>query len=196
MRQRPNSRKENERKIHIRFFLLFWLSTSTIFVSLFNILRYEVILLISMINPDKFNENYNQKNLCWSKTKKSNHGLWNQDISLVGQINTEGVQEIFDGWAACHHCFTAYRTYSKTTAEQNRKNYGLRSFHAHLKECKVKQNKVINNIQSSISIASSWKTITQLSISQFTYNKNQLNDNLPVKLKDTELKFVTIHSIV
>ena len=72
------------------------------------------------------------------KNEKNNHGLWSKNISLVGRINTEGAQEIFDGWAACNHCFTAYRTHSQTTAEQNRKNYGLTPFHAHLKECKVK----------------------------------------------------------
>ena len=152
-----------------------------------------------MINPDNLQAIQIQRKLQLKefvliKNEKNNHGLWNQDISLVGRINTVGAQEIFDGWAACNHCFTAYRTHSKTTAEQNRKNYGLRLFHAHLKECRAKQNKVINNIQSSISIASSSKTITQPSISQFTYNKNQLNDNLAVKLNDAEFKFVTAAS--
>ena len=46
----------------------------------------------------------------------------------------------WDGIVPSHSelCFTAYRTHSKTTAEQNGKNYGLRPFHAHVKECKVK----------------------------------------------------------
>ena len=44
---------EGEGKIYIHsFFLFFRLSRSIIFVSLFNILRYKVVLLISMINSD------------------------------------------------------------------------------------------------------------------------------------------------
>ena len=76
------------------------------------------------------------------------------------------------------------------TTEQNRKICGLRLFRVHVKESKAKQNKVINNIQSSVSTSSSSKTSTQPLISQFTYNKNQLNDNLAVKLKDAKIKFV------
>lgn len=152
-----------------------------------------------MINPDNLQAGQIQRKLQLKEfilidNEKANHELWNDDIFLVGRTNTEGAQEIFDGWAACKHCFTAYRTHSKTNAKQNRKNYGLRPFHAHLKECKVKRNKVINNIQSSISTASSSTTITQPSISQFAYNKNQLNENLADKLKDAELKFVTAGS--
>ena len=106
---------------------------------------------------------------------------------LIGQINAEGPQSKS---AVCSHYFTVYWTYSKMTTEQNRKICGLRLFRVHVKECKAKQNKVINNIQSSVSTASSSKTSTQPSISQFTYNKNQLNDNLAVELKDAKIKFV------
>ena len=152
-----------------------------------------------MINPEnlqigQIQQKLQSKEFVLIENEKNNHELRNQDISLVGRINTEGSQEIFDGWAACNHCFTVCRTHSKTTADQHHKNYGFRPFHVHLKECKVKQNKVINNIQSSISSASSSKTITQPLISQFTCNKNQLNDNLAVKLRDAELKFVTVGS--
>ncbi|CAF4517092.1 unnamed protein product [Rotaria sp. Silwood1] len=152
-----------------------------------------------MINPDNLQAGQIQRKLqskdfILIQNGKNNHGLWNHDISLIGQINAEGAQEIFDGWAACNHCFTAYRTHSKTNTEQNRKNYGLRPFHAHLKECKAKQNKVVNNIQSSFSTASSSKASTQPSISQFAYNKNLLNENLAAKLKDAELKFVVTGS--
>ncbi|CAF4620576.1 unnamed protein product [Rotaria sp. Silwood1] len=154
---------------------------------------------MSMINPDNLQASQIQRKLqskdfILIQNEKNNHRLWNHDISLIGQINAEGAQEIFDGWAACNHCFTAYRTHSKTNTEQNRKNYGLRPFHAHLKECKAKQNKVVNNIQSSFSTASSSKASTQPSISQFAYNKNLLNENLAAKLKDAELKFVVTGS--
>ncbi|CAF3880021.1 unnamed protein product, partial [Rotaria sp. Silwood1] len=154
---------------------------------------------MSMINPDNLQASQIQRKLqskdfILIQNEKNNHRLWNHDISLIGQINAEGAQEIFDGWAACNHCFTAYRTHSKTNTEQNRKNYGLRPFHTHLKECKAKQNKVVNNIQLSFSTASSSKASTQPSISQFAYNKNLLNENLAAKLKDAELKFVVTGS--
>ena len=75
-----------------------------------------------MINPDNLQAGQIQRKLpskefVLIKNEKNNHELWNQDISLVGGINTEGAQEIFDNWAACNHYFTVYRTYSKTTAE-------------------------------------------------------------------------------
>ncbi len=33
------------------------------------------------------------------KKEKANHELWNNDISLIGQINTDGAQEILEDWA-------------------------------------------------------------------------------------------------
>ena len=131
-----------------------------------------------MINPDNLQDGQIQRKLRQSKefilikNGKNNHELWNQDISLIGQINAEGTQQVFDGWAACNHCFNAYRTHSKTTNEENRKSYGLRPFHTHLKECKAKHNKVVNSGQSSTGTASSSsKPSIQPSIRQFAYNK-------------------------
>ena len=71
-------------------------------MSLFNILRYEVILLISMINPDNLQASQIQRKLqskefILIKNEKNDHRIWNQDISSVGRINTEGAQEILDG---------------------------------------------------------------------------------------------------
>ena len=72
-----------------------------------------------MINPDnlqagQIQQKLQSKEFILIKNGKNNHELWNQDISLIGQMNVEGTQQVFDGWAACNHCFTAYRTHSKT----------------------------------------------------------------------------------
>jgi len=105
MRQRLAREKENERKIHIHsFFLFFWLSSSTIFETSFNILRYEVRLSLSMIATDNLQAGQIQRKLqskqfILIKKEKANHELWNNDISLIGQINTDGAQEILEGWA-------------------------------------------------------------------------------------------------
>ncbi|CAF0898905.1 unnamed protein product [Didymodactylos carnosus] len=60
---------------------------------------------MSMINADNLQAGQIQrklqsKEIILIKNEKSNHQIWNHDISLIGQINTEGAQEIFDGWAA------------------------------------------------------------------------------------------------
>jgi hypothetical protein len=65
-----------------------WLSSSTIFVTLFNILRYEVILLLSMIDPDNLQARQIQRKLQSKqfisiKKEKANHELWNNDISFL-----------------------------------------------------------------------------------------------------------------
>lgn len=66
------------------FFLFFSLSRSTIFVTLFNILHYKVILLMSMINPDNLQAGQIQRKLqskefILIKNEKNNHELWNHD---------------------------------------------------------------------------------------------------------------------
>jgi hypothetical protein len=139
-----------------------------------------------MLNPDNFQAGQIQRKLqskefIFIKNDKMNHELWDNHISLIGQININGNQEVFDGWAACNYCFTAYRTHSKLNADQNRKNYGLRPFHAHLKECKKKLDKTFGSIMSSTTTASSG-TSTQPSIAKFAYNKHQLSESLAAKL--------------
>jgi len=183
--------------MHFFFFIIEKHNTHTQLKLIHYILRHMFTLIMSMINSDHLQAGQIQRKLqskqfILIKNEKNNHELWNHDISLIGQINIEGAQEIFDGWAACNHCFTTYRTHSKATNDENRKNDGLRPFHTHLKECKIK-NKKVNNTQSSIS-STSYETNTQLSITQFAYNKNQLNENLATKLKDAELKFVVAGS--
>jgi len=58
-----------------------------------------------MINPDNLQAGQIQRKLQLKEfilidNEKANHELWNDDIFLVGRTNTEGAQEIFDGWAA------------------------------------------------------------------------------------------------
>ena len=57
-------------------------------MTLFNILRYEVILLLSMIDPDNVQAGQIQRKLqskqfILIKKEKANHELWNNDISLI-----------------------------------------------------------------------------------------------------------------
>jgi hypothetical protein len=79
------------------FFLFIRLSRSTIFAALFNILRYKVILLIIMINLDSLRATSIQRKLQLKEfiliknEKKADHEVWKHDVSLIGQINTEGV---------------------------------------------------------------------------------------------------------
>jgi hypothetical protein len=81
---------------------------------------------------------------------KATHDLWINDISLVGVIDNNGVKQIFDGWAACKHCLTAYRTHSKKDDTQNRKNYGLTSLHTHVKECRARPIKISSSTSTDI----------------------------------------------
>ncbi|CAF1534357.1 unnamed protein product [Adineta ricciae] len=77
-----------------------------------------------MIDPDNLQAGQVQRKLQLKefvliKNEKNNYELWQHDISLIGQINTEGTEITLNGWAACNHRFTAYRTHSKATG-QNR----------------------------------------------------------------------------
>ncbi|CAF1588287.1 unnamed protein product, partial [Didymodactylos carnosus] len=122
---------------------------------------------------------------------KATHEFWVNDISLVGLIDDNGQQQIFEGWAACKHCFTAYRTHSKKDNSQNRKNYGLTSLHTHVKECRARSVKVASSMSTDVPPQ---KSTVQTLIPGFAYNKNQLNEHLQTQLKDAELKFVTAES--
>ena len=154
---------------------------------------------MSTINSDDLHASQIQRKLHSKEfilvyKEKANHELWKNDISLIGRINEEGRQEIFDGWAACSHCFTAYRIHSKASGDQTRKNYGLRPFHAHLKECETKENQIRNSIPSSDSTMSPPTIFVQPPINRFAYNKNHLSESLSSKLKDAEVKFVAAGS--
>ncbi|CAF3066216.1 unnamed protein product, partial [Rotaria sp. Silwood2] len=150
-----------------------------------------------MIDPDNLNSGQIQRKLRAKEfilvnNPKATHELWVNDISLVGQINDNGKQQIFDGWAVCKHCLIAYRTHSKKEASQNRKNYGLTSLHAHVKECRTSCSKTPSLTSTSVEPKES--VPVQTLIPRFAYNKNQLNENLQKQLKDAELKFVTAGS--
>jgi hypothetical protein len=123
---------------------------------------------------------------------KATHELWVNDIALVGLIDDNGQQQIFDGWAACKHCFTTYRTHSKKDDSQNRKNYGLTSLHTHVKECRARPIKISSS--TSTDVAPQESTPVQTLIPRFAYNKNQLSERLQTQLKDAELKFVAAGS--
>jgi len=119
---------------------------------------------------------------------KAAHDLWKNDIALVGIIDKNGQQKIFDVWAACKNCFAVYRTHSKKDEFQNRKNYGLTSLHLHVNDCRLKSSK---SSLSSTKDTSQKSSPFQTLIPRFVYNKNQLSELLQNQLKDAELKFVT-----
>ncbi|CAF4039817.1 unnamed protein product, partial [Rotaria magnacalcarata] len=123
---------------------------------------------------------------------KATHELWVNDIALVGIIDKEGKQQIFDGWAACKHCLVAYRTHSKRDAFQSRKNYGLTSLHLHVKQCHSSSSTIISS--TSTDAVPKESAPVQTLIPRFAYNKSQLSEQLQRKLKDAELKFVAAGS--
>jgi hypothetical protein len=150
-----------------------------------------------MIDPDNLKSGQIQsklraKEFVLVNNPKATHELWVNDISLVGLIDDNGQQQIFDGWAACKHCFTAYRTHSKKDDSQNRKNYGLTSLHTHVKECRARPIKI--PFSTSTDVAPKESTPVQTLIPRFAYNKNQLSERLQTQLKDAELKFATAGS--
>ena len=141
-----------------------------------------------MLDPDNLTAGQVQRSLetkefSLTKNTKANHEVWETDFSLIGVKGTdEGeVSKILQGWAACNHCMTVYRTHSKKDRDGIRKNYGLHSLHVHRKECKKKL---------VAKKATGWVKKIQTKIPAFAFNKNKLNERLAGKLKDAELKFV------
>ncbi|CAF3802130.1 unnamed protein product [Rotaria sp. Silwood1] len=125
---------------------------------------------------------------------KATHELWMNDISLVGVVDNVGKEQVFDGWAVCKYCLTAYRTHSKKGATENRKNYGLTSLHAHVKECSARSEKTSSSTPTATTAISKQSGSVQTLMPRFAYNKNQLSEHLQKQLKDAELKFVTVGS--
>ncbi|CAF1305811.1 unnamed protein product [Rotaria sordida] len=152
-----------------------------------------------MINPDNLSSGQIQRKLrakefILMNNPKATHELWVNDISLVGVIDNDGKEQVFDGWAVCKHCLTAYRTHSKKGATENRKNYGLTSLHTHVKEYRSRSNKTSSSISTATSAIPKQSAPVQTLMPRFAYNKNQLNEHLQKQLKDAELKFVTVGS--
>ena len=150
-----------------------------------------------MIDPDSLSSGQIQRKLLakefvFMKNSKATHELWISDISLVGIVDDDEKQQIFDGWAACKHCFASYRTHSKKDGSGNRKNYGLTSMHSHVKECRKRPQTVLS--LSSAGVAAKESVLSQTLIPRFAYNKNRLNEHLQTQIKDAELKFVTAGS--
>ena len=150
-----------------------------------------------MINPDDLKSGQIQRKLrakeyILIKNQKSTHELWSNNISLVGLIDDDGKQQVLEGWAACNYCMAAYRTHSKKDADQNRKNYGLTSLNAHIKECRARLSKIPTTTASGVVPKES--VPVQTLIPRFAYNKTQLSEQLQTQLKDAELKFVAAGS--
>ncbi len=58
-----------------------------------------------MIDPDTFKSGQIEtklklKQFVLIKNVKGNCDMWSKDISLVGRVDENGVEEIFEGWAA------------------------------------------------------------------------------------------------
>ncbi|CAF1406608.1 unnamed protein product [Adineta steineri] len=130
------------------------------------------------------------------KNIKGNSETWSNDISLVGRINDNGEEEIFEGYAACNYCYSTYRTHSTKDKHGQRKNYGLKSLHQHLKECshKLKKRPHVISSSSTTNTLPQPPSLLQTFIPKFTYNKNKLSAKYQNKLKDAELKFVVAGS--
>jgi hypothetical protein len=71
----------------------------------------------------------------------------------------------------------------------NRKNYGLTSLNAHVKECR-KRLRTVPSVTSTAVAAKESASIQTLT-PRFAYNKNRLSEHLQAQMKDAELKFVT-----
>ena len=141
-----------------------------------------------MVDPDNLSaaqvqQNLENKAFSLMKNDKASHEVWATDFSVIAvkDSDDETNSKILDGWAACNHCMAVYRTHSKKDKDGLRKNYGLSSLHAHVKECK---KRVVAKK------ATSFVKQIQTRIPTFAFNKNKLNARLAEKLKDAELKFI------
>ena len=89
--------KEKKKRIHMHFFffIIEKHNTHTQLKLIHYILRHMFTLIMSMINSDHLQAGQIQRKLqskqfILIKNEKNNHELWNHDISLICQINTEG----------------------------------------------------------------------------------------------------------
>ena len=129
-----------------------------------------------MIDPDTLQSAQVQRKLRTKEfisvnNSKATHGLWVNDIALVGVLDKDGKEHILDGWAACKHCLVAYRTHSKRDASQSRKNYGLTSFHAHVKQCRSNTSVITPSTSTTKGGVPKEPTPVQIFMLRFTYNK-------------------------
>ncbi|CAF4485935.1 unnamed protein product [Rotaria sp. Silwood2] len=154
-----------------------------------------------MIDPDnlkcgQIEAKLKLKEFILIKNIKGNCEKWLNDISLVGRTNENDEEEIFEGYAACNYCYSTYRTHSTKDKHGQRKNYGLKSIHQHLKECSYKSKNQSSRIASSstTNILPQGPPLRQALIPKFTYNKNKISNKYQNKLKDAELKFVVAGS--
>ncbi|CAF2083912.1 unnamed protein product [Rotaria magnacalcarata] len=141
-----------------------------------------------MINPDNLKSvqieaKLKLRQFVLIKNARGNCEEWTKDVSLVGRVDDTGVEEILEGWAACNHCCSTYRTHSKKDKYGQRKNYGLSSIRAHVAECTNKSQNVPHVTSSS-----------QKSKAKFTYNKNKISNKYQTKLKEAELMFIVAGS--
>ena len=92
------------------------------------------------------------------------------------------------------HCLVAYRTHSKRYASHTRKNYGLTSFHAHVKQYRPNSSAITFSTSTTTSGVPKESAPVQTLMPRSSYNKNQLSQQLQRNLKGAELKFITAGS--
>ena len=148
-----------------------------------------------MIDPDSLQSSQIQRKLRSKEFilvnySKATHELWVNDISLVGVLDEDGKEHILDGWTVCKYCLVPYRTHSKRDSSQTRKNFGLISFHAHVKQCRPYSSSITFSTSKRTDGVPKESALVQALKPRFTYNKNQLSQQLQRNLKDAELKSI------
>ncbi|CAF2960859.1 unnamed protein product [Rotaria sp. Silwood2] len=119
------------------------------------------------------------------KNEKGNNVIWKSDASLIEKTNEYDATHLLEGWAACNHCYMAYRTHSKKNADGKRKNVGLNGIHDHLKNRKWKPKMNSTNNQGE-----KVQTTTSVVQPKFAFHKNTFSEKYKLKLKCAELKFI------
>ncbi|CAF4805071.1 unnamed protein product, partial [Rotaria sp. Silwood2] len=51
------------------------------------------------------------------KNEEDNNAKWKNDASLIEKKMKYDATHVLEGWAACNHCYMAYRTHSKKDAD-------------------------------------------------------------------------------
>ncbi|CAF3127235.1 unnamed protein product [Rotaria sp. Silwood2] len=100
------------------------------------------------------------------KNEEDNNAKWKNDASLIGKKMKYDATHVLEGWAACNHCYMAYRTHSKKDADGKRKNFGLNGIHDHLKHCKWKPK-----LNSSDNQGQNVQTTTSVVQPKFAFHK-------------------------
>ena len=136
-----------------------------------------------MIDPDSLQSAQIQRKLRAKEfilvnNSKATHELCVNDIALVGVLDKDGKEHILDRWAACKHCLVAYRTHSKRDTSQTRNNYGLTSFHAHVKQCRPNTSAITSSTSTTKGGVPKESAPVQTLMSRFAYNKTQLSQQL------------------